>query len=51
MSSAEQLQHISNQLTTTSRRESVSMHAVTILTLIFLPATFVAVSHPDPHSW
>ncbi|KAL2293700.1 hypothetical protein FJTKL_05525 [Diaporthe vaccinii] len=42
MSSAEQLQHISNQLTTTSRRESVSMHAVTILTLIFLPATFVA---------
>lgn len=50
MSSAEQLQDIRNQLTTASRRDSVSMHAVTILTLVFLPATFVAVSHTNPHS-
>lgn len=28
-----------------SRREAVSMHVITIWTLIFLPGTFVAVSH------
>lgn len=34
-----------NDMSTKSRREGVSMHVITIWTLIFLPGTFVAVSN------
>jgi membrane protein required for beta-lactamase induction len=33
------------ELTVKTRNETVSIHAITILTLLFLPATFVAVRH------
>jgi len=32
-----------------TKLETASMHVITIVTLLFLPATFVAVSIPDPY--
>lgn len=43
--SADEMQHLADK----TSRETASMHIITVVTLIFLPATFVAVREAGPH--
>lgn len=38
-----------SELTVRTKQETVSIHVITVLTLIFLPGTFVAVRYGLPH--
>lgn len=42
--------HRMHEIAIKTKQETLSMHVITIFTLIFLPGTFIAVSFPSPHN-